>query len=91
MLQFGCHQQMSLILTRVTFDKNLCGFNTGMASTLAIQPSGLKHAWKCRPLLVHASTLDPQEQGEKVLIIHGTRSSTALVLQPTLSLWVKEQ
>lgn len=50
--------------------------------------SGFQHAWKFSPLLVHASPLDPQEQGEEVLIIHGSRSPAALVLQPTLCLWV---
>lgn len=52
--------------------------------------SGLEYARQFSPLLVHAAPLDLQEQGEKVFIVHGARSTTALVLQSTLCLYMRK-
>lgn len=48
--------------------------------------SGLQHAWQLSPLLVHAAALDPQEQGEEVIVVHGTGGPAALILQAALGL-----
>lgn len=49
--------------------------------------SGLEEeVGKLSPLLLHASSLDLQQQREEVLVVHGPRGPAPLVLQPTLGL-----
>ena len=54
---------------------------------LDIADSGQKKELReLSPLLLHASSLDLQQQREEVLVVHGPRGPASLVLQPTLGL-----